>query len=95
MITHAFAVYDKDTGTYGVPFFQPHIALAIRAFKAAANDPNSMISRNPESFELRHLGNFNDQTGALLSDTPETVATGLAAVEPSNQMTIPFKKETA
>jgi len=91
MITHAFAVFDKDTGTFATPFFQPHMALAIRAFKQIANDEGTTINRNPESFDLRYLGTFNDQTGELINDGPSIVATATGVVEPSKQSLLPFK----
>ncbi len=63
MILKAFAVYDVKSCTFSPPFFVTEPGVAIRNFSDVCNDPNSMIFRHPEDFDLYMLGEFDDFKG--------------------------------
>lgn len=66
----AFSIRDVKAEGFNTPFFQSTFGLAERAFKEAANDPQSQISKNKEDFSLYHVGEFNQQTGELTPVIP-------------------------
>lgn len=59
------AVYDKKMGIHLSPFFVKHVVEAIRSMSTIARDKNTSIGRFPEDYELRHVGNFNEETGEI------------------------------
>lgn len=67
MITKVFSIFDAKAAVYGPPFFAPREAIAIRSFTDLANDRSTTISRHPEDFDLRLIGEFNDETGELIN----------------------------
>lgn len=68
MILQIFSVFDVKSDLYGVPFFMPSRGQAIRAFSDLAVDPQAVVSRYPDDFQLRVIGSFNDATGEVVSD---------------------------
>lgn len=77
MIHHVFAVYDTKLTAYATPFFMPTVAAAKRAFAGAVEDPSTMLHKHPSDFALYHVGEFDDESGALNSCLPENL--GLAS----------------
>jgi len=65
-----FSIRDIKAEGYNTPFTQSTFGLAERAFKEAANDPNSQIAKNKEDFSLYHIGDFNHKTGELTPVIP-------------------------
>nr|QJB19434.1 MAG: nonstructural protein [Microvirus sp.]QJB19675.1 MAG: nonstructural protein [Microvirus sp.] len=61
----AFSIRDIKAEGFNTPFFQATFGLAERAFKEAANDPQSQIAKNKEDFSLYYLGEFDQQTGLI------------------------------
>lgn len=61
----AFSIFDRKGQSFAVPFFFPSIPQGIRAFKATAQDTNTLMNKFPEDFELYHLGTYDDTTGHL------------------------------
>lgn len=64
------SVYDVKAVCYSNPFYAPNTAVAVRDFQAAAVDPQSGISRNPEDYSLFLLATYDDETGAFENHTP-------------------------
>lgn len=65
-----FSIRDIKAEGFNTPFCQMTFGLAERAFKEAANDPQSQIAKNKEDFSLYHVGEFNQQTGELVTIYP-------------------------
>lgn len=57
-----FSIYDKTINVFNVPYFARTHVEGVRSFVAACRGPDSMLAKFPESFELHHLGNFEDTT---------------------------------
>lgn len=73
------AIRDTQLAAYGRPYYTPTTGAAIRSFQDEANNPESMINKHPEDFELVQLGTFNDETGKHENlDTPKQLTSGKA-----------------
>jgi len=74
MIYQVFAVRDSKAAAYALPFFLPRMEVALRSFRDAMKDPKHDMSRHPEDYSLWCLGEFDDNTGAMLPVEPVLVA---------------------
>ena len=72
----ACAVLDQKVGAFSPPMFVRSKGEAIRSFLDACADPQVSISKHPEDYQMYCLGSFDDQTGALVSVTPELLVHG-------------------
>lgn len=67
------ALYDRATEAYA-PIMTVHTrGEAIRSFKNECNNPQSPINQHPSDYELWQLGEYDDQTGMIVS-THERIA---------------------
>lgn len=57
------SVYDKLTNLYELPFVARHTGEAIREFADVKKQEGNKFSKNPDDFQLRHLGYFDFETG--------------------------------
>lgn len=64
------AVYDRKTGLFDKPFAVRHIGEAVREWDLVRKDTNTKIGKNPEDFDLRQVGYFDEQTGELINQKP-------------------------
>lgn len=71
------AIYDVKAHAFLTPFFQMNLQIAVRSFGDVANDPGSVVCRNPEDFILYHLGNWDDGDGQL-EQFPKPLQLGMA-----------------
>lgn len=67
MKLQVLATRDIVANVYGQPMFVPHIGMAIRSFgdECKRKEPGNVLAQHPEDFELWHLGEYDDETGAL------------------------------
>ena len=72
-----YSVYDVKVQTYSDPFLQPTDAAAFRVFEATVKNPKTLLGQNPEDFGLWRLGEFDQETGKLIPETPIEVARAL------------------
>lgn len=73
----AFAVYDTKMQAFLQPFFCANVPVAIRAFSAAVNDPETNLYRWPTDYTLFQVGLYDDSTGEF--ENTMHVNLGLAA----------------
>ncbi len=85
MIQGVFAVFDSKARVFFSPFYCPSKEVAIRAFKTAANDPESQLCQHSSDFTLFQLGTFNDELGTF-ELFREHVNLGLAAIYKSKEV---------
>lgn len=86
MIQLVFTVFDSAAGAYLTPFFMSSRGLAIRSFKAAANDGNHQFGQYPKDYTLFHLGQYDDSDGSFsLVPTPEPMGKAIEYLEPIEQ----------
>lgn len=74
MKKHLFSVRDVIADTFAQPFVSHNPNTAMRDFAHACQDNSSAIFRSPESFQLFHVGFYDDESGTLESITPQLVA---------------------
>lgn len=72
----ACAVMDQKVGAFFAPIFVRSKQEAVRGFLDACDDPNLAIGKHPGDYQLYCVGSFDDQTGALVSVTPELLMQG-------------------
>jgi len=68
-----FAVFDHKINKYLTPFFQPSNGAAIRLFADECGKGDTLLSNHPGDFSLHNLGEYNDDTGAIVSAVPPTL----------------------
>lgn len=77
-----FSIYDVKAQTHGTPFFFLHKGEALRAFMSVTNDPGTSINKYPADFKLHMLGEYDDQSGKLISlPSPEYLGTASDFIE--------------
>lgn len=77
----AFSVRDIKAGTFGSPIFQQSVGIAVRGFIDFARTPDTLISNHPGDFELWQVGEFLQETGALVPlQTPVCLGVASALV---------------
>lgn len=75
MHLHVLAAYDKKAKAFLTPFFVPTVAVGVRSFTEAANNPQQQVCKFPEDFSLFLLGTFSDEDGHFnLTAQPTHVA---------------------
>jgi hypothetical protein len=67
-----YSVYDKKAQSYNTPFFCVNHDLAKRSFVDLCRDARTVISRNPEDFDLWCLGAFYEGTGSIFQNEDES-----------------------
>lgn len=72
-----FTVYDSKAEAYLQPFFAPTIAVAIRSFTKAADNPSHDFHHFPGDFTLFELGEWDEQAGTTFMYDAQ-VSLGLA-----------------
>lgn len=77
MLHQVVAIFDKKTGLYGSPALVVHVGEGVREFDTLKNEPGSKINKNPEDFDLHHIGMWDARKGVLEPIPPITLATGV------------------
>lgn len=79
MILRVYGIRDLKAGAFAPPFFMQRDEMAVRAFSDAIQDPQHAMSRHPEDYHLFYLGEYNDESGSLVSaaNGPVFLVTGL------------------
>lgn len=86
MIRDMFSVFDFGSKVFCTPFFSENISTAVRAFRHAANDPQSEISKYPSDFALYHFGTFDDTKCEITTITPVQLAVAISFVLPREEI---------
>lgn len=53
-------------------------ATAIRGFSYAVNGNDGMMNFSPKDFDLYRIGEFDTETGSIMSEIPTLVVTGIS-----------------
>lgn len=81
MILQVFSVFDRAAMQYGHPFYAINRPVAMRSFvDAFAEGPTRRMAMHPDDFDLRHIGEFDDEAGTFKATTNETIMTGTEVV---------------
>lgn len=68
----------------GIPMLFSHVAVATRWFGDLLSDPNSVVSKHPQDYELVCYGEYDESVDAFEGVEPQTLFSGrewLAAKE--------------
>lgn len=85
------AVYDEKAEAFAMPFFQQSEVLGIRAFTAAARDPDSLLSKFPRDYVLYKLAEYDDNLGRFENlDRPVQLMSAQQAVVQEGTPAIPL-----
>lgn len=69
-----FAVYDSRAEQYGMFFPATNPEVAARMFAdAILHGPETIMRMHPEDFALKFVGTFDEETGALVGQSPSHV----------------------
>lgn len=68
-------IRDRALGSFGQPYFQANLDVAIRNYKIAINDKsNSALYPIREDLELWELGTYDDNNGDIITtDCPKII----------------------
>lgn len=61
-----FIVHDSKALCYGNPMVLKSPGEAVRSFTEVANDPSTVIGKNPEDFTLFEIGEYDERLGDIL-----------------------------
>lgn len=70
------AVRDRAVDSFGRPIFVLALGQGTRSFANEINSPQSEFNKNPEDFDLYHIGDYDDVSGTLYPCTPLMIAIG-------------------
>lgn len=60
------AIKDRQLDSFITPFPMQSLGQAIRGFRDEVNNPQSDLHKHPEDYELYHIADFDQDTGALV-----------------------------
>jgi hypothetical protein len=63
MIINRYAIYDKKSGIYDIPFYAKDDLQAIRHFHILSRREGSNLRHFTADFDLTHIGSYNTETG--------------------------------
>lgn len=67
-----FSIRDGKGEIFHAPFYAKTHGEAERTFNENASNPESMIHKYPQDYDLYFVGEYDDQTGKLKAeDTPQ------------------------
>ena len=75
-----YSVRDQYTG-YGQPFTHQNDACAIRDFRLAVSRKDSVLFSSAKDYDLMRIGQFDDETGTIIPETPVIVASGISVAK--------------
>lgn len=78
-----FSIYDNKAETFNTPMYVPAKGVAIRAFSDQANDPQSMLNKHPQDYELFCIGDFDADIGLLTPMTPQSIGPAADFIKPT------------
>lgn len=70
MMMSCYSFLDTKSGLFSLPFYMQMDGLARRAAIDVATDLSTTPGRHPEDFVLYRLGQFDDNLGQFVSETP-------------------------
>lgn len=72
-------MFDTEAQSVAGPILiEKRPAPAIRAFHSVLANDKTMPGQYPQHFELRYVGDQDEDTGQITATRPETIATGIA-----------------
>lgn len=73
MLHKMFSVRDSKAETFHPPIYVKTHGEAERNFHATVNNEETTIGRYPDDYDLYYIGEYDDQTGKIKSETPQHI----------------------
>ena len=73
MISNIYTIYDVKAEAYLTPFFLQNEAILKRTIMDTLSDDNHMFGKHPEDYIMYYVGEYDDQTGQIVSPETPTV----------------------
>lgn len=93
MRIHAYAVYDRKTLVYQLPFFAHTDPAAVRLLSDAVADAQHPFGRHPNDYVLFRVGEWDDAKGAMLPLQALVHVVDGSSLVSALQQEIPFPTE--
>lgn len=79
MKLHVVSIYDIAAAMYSRPAFVTSRAAAVRSFgdEVRRSAEGNELNKHPQDFELRYLGQFDDESGRFDCVEPERISLGI------------------
>jgi hypothetical protein len=93
-----FAVYDAQVKTFMRPFYGRTVGEAERTFGDAVRNPESDWAKHPQDYSLFKLGEFDDESGLLVSEVAPVqccLALQFAPIENLSNPTVVYERDGA
>jgi len=82
VILQVFSIRDTKTGVFNPPFYSRTPGEAERSFKDQCNNPESMLHKYAEDYDLYALGEYDDNSGKIEQfDTPRHLVKAVQLVQ--------------
>ncbi len=80
MIHRIFSIFDDKAKAFLPPFILPNEGMAVRVFADMCNSESHQFGAHPSDYTLFDIGQFDDNLGAVMSETAHAVSNGLLLV---------------
>ena len=80
MLLKIFTIHDAKAQAYLPPFYLQNVAVAMREFTDACNNPLHNFGKNPQDYTIFILGDFDDQDSLFDLIDKQSLANGLDLV---------------
>lgn len=81
MTQKLYSVVDVKADIYSPPFVSPNHGVATRMFTELVNGPEGLPTKYPGDFKLVYIGEFDNETGIVLSGDFVTLGFGSDFIE--------------
>lgn len=79
MLQEIFTIRDSKAGSFGIPFYSPTPGTAERQVRELTNDPQSLVCKYPEDYDLYKIGTYNQLTGKIENlDSPQHICKAIS-----------------
>lgn len=68
-----YTVRDTAAEAYMIPFFSHNDATAQRTMADCVAEPGHQFNRNPEDFQLFHIGTYSQDDGMVVQSPPKFI----------------------
>lgn len=79
-----YSVHDSKAEAYLTPLFAPTDGVALRMFVQAAQEEGHQFNKHAADFTLFKIGSFDQITGMIDGQVPETIGNALALAAITN-----------
>jgi len=79
-----FSIFDTKAATFSQPFYSANLITATRWARILVNDGESVVSHSPYDFQVMVIGEFDDESGALVAPNQPTFVCNCSSLKEGN-----------